>query len=168
VTLRGSLGDANSSLGDATSSLGDAESSLGDAEGSLGDSKSSLGDAESSLGDAESSLGDAKRLLGDADRSLGDDGSSAALDATIREAASGVDQHLLDVMVTQFKLLEHCSALKRYLLLGQGDFIQALLSLVVRASRILRRGLRGSLEPSLATPAITRHLRWTPNAPHCL
>jgi hypothetical protein len=60
------------------------------------------------------------------------DGSSVALDGTIREAAAAVDAHLLRVMVDQFQLMEHCSALKRYLLLGQGDFIQALLSLVVR------------------------------------
>ena len=63
------------------------------------------------------------------------DGSSVALDGTIREAAAAVDAHLLRVMVDQFQLMEHCSALKRYLLLGQGDFIQALLSLVVRRTR---------------------------------
>jgi hypothetical protein len=76
VTLKSSLGDAESSLGDAVSSLGDATSSLGDAKSSLGDATSSLGDAKSSRGVTKSSLGDAKSSLGDAKSSLGDVKSS--------------------------------------------------------------------------------------------
>lgn len=36
-------------------------------------------------------------------------------------------KRLLDIMFSQFKLLEHLIALKKYMLLGQGDFIQCLL-----------------------------------------
>jgi len=39
------------------------------------------------------------------------DGSSVALDGTIREAAAAVDAHLLRVMVDQFQLMEHSSAI---------------------------------------------------------
>lgn len=44
-----------------------------------------------------------------------------------------VDKHVLAVLFHEFRFAEHCLAIKRYLLLGQGDFIQMLLDLVVRA-----------------------------------
>ena len=40
------------------------------------------------------------------------------------EAAADIDAHLLTTLFKRFNLAEHFAAVKRYLLLGQGDFIQ--------------------------------------------
>jgi len=52
------------------------------------------------------------------------------LEATVDEAVSGLDRHLLQTMFMQYNLRQHCDALKRYMLLGQGDFIETLMDLV--------------------------------------
>ncbi|KAF2289511.1 hypothetical protein GH714_036765 [Hevea brasiliensis] len=44
--------------------------------------------------------------------------------------AKRIDKHLLDVLYTRYKFKEHCLAIKRYLLLGQGDFVQYLMDIV--------------------------------------
>jgi len=36
----------------------------------------------------------------------------------------------MEIMFSKFRLREHCFALKKYLLLGQGDFIQHLMDLL--------------------------------------
>lgn len=46
-----------------------------------------------------------------------------SIDATYRETS----RRLLDLLKTKYKLMDHLRALKRYLLLGQGDFIQQLM-----------------------------------------
>ncbi|KAJ8754488.1 hypothetical protein K2173_005649 [Erythroxylum novogranatense] len=57
-------------------------------------------------------------------------GESDALENLVAEAAKRIDKYLLDVMYTKFKFKEHCLAIKRYLLLGQGDFVQYLMDIV--------------------------------------
>ncbi|XP_031497208.1 gamma-tubulin complex component 3 isoform X2 [Nymphaea colorata] len=57
-------------------------------------------------------------------------GKTEALEALVVEAAKRIDQHLLDVMYTRYKFKDHCLAIKRYLLLGQGDFVQYLMDTV--------------------------------------
>ncbi|KAK9169980.1 hypothetical protein Syun_002120 [Stephania yunnanensis] len=57
-------------------------------------------------------------------------GETDALEALIAEAAKRIDRHLMDVMYKQYKFKEHCLAIKRYLLLGQGDFVQYLMDIV--------------------------------------
>ncbi|XP_020526076.1 LOW QUALITY PROTEIN: gamma-tubulin complex component 3 [Amborella trichopoda] len=57
-------------------------------------------------------------------------GETEALEALVIEAAKRIDKHLIDVMCKKFKFKEHCLAIKRYLLLGQGDFIQYLMDIV--------------------------------------
>ena len=37
---------------------------------------------------------------------------------------------LLDLLKTKYKLMDHLKAMKRYLLLGQGDFIQYLMDVL--------------------------------------
>jgi len=37
---------------------------------------------------------------------------------------------LIDILMKKYKLLDHFDALKRYLLLGQGDFIRHLMDLM--------------------------------------
>jgi gamma-tubulin complex component 3 len=39
-------------------------------------------------------------------------------------------RRVLDVLIGQYKFLEHLQALRRYLLLGQGDFIRHLMELL--------------------------------------
>ncbi|KDP24650.1 hypothetical protein JCGZ_25566 [Jatropha curcas] len=57
-------------------------------------------------------------------------GETNALETLVDEAAKRIDKHLLDVMYTRYKFKEHCLAIKRYLLLGQGDFVQYLMDIV--------------------------------------
>lgn len=57
-------------------------------------------------------------------------GETDALESLVIEAAKRIDKHLLDVIYKQFKFKEHCLAIKRYLLLGQGDFVQYLMDIV--------------------------------------
>lgn len=57
-------------------------------------------------------------------------GETDALESLIDGAAKRIDKHLLDVMYKRYKFKEHCLAIKRYLLLGQGDFVQYLMDIV--------------------------------------
>ncbi|XP_077240997.1 spindle pole body component 98 [Tasmannia lanceolata] len=57
-------------------------------------------------------------------------GETDALEALVVEAAKRIDKHLMDVMNKRYKFKEHCLAIKRYLLLGQGDFVQYLMDIV--------------------------------------
>ncbi|RAL48519.1 hypothetical protein DM860_005943 [Cuscuta australis] len=57
-------------------------------------------------------------------------GETDALESLVTEAARRIDKHLLDVMHNRYKFKEHCFAIKRYLLLGQGDFVQYLMDIV--------------------------------------
>ncbi|PIM97651.1 Gamma-tubulin complex, DGRIP91/SPC98 component [Handroanthus impetiginosus] len=57
-------------------------------------------------------------------------GETDALESLVTEAAKRIDKRLLDVMYKQYKFKEHCLAIKRYLLLGQGDFVQYLMDIV--------------------------------------
>eukprot|EP00698_Gefionella_okellyi_P013895 TRINITY_DN383_c1_g4_i1.p1 TRINITY_DN383_c1_g4~~TRINITY_DN383_c1_g4_i1.p1 ORF type:complete len:668 (+),score=92.52 TRINITY_DN383_c1_g4_i1:925-2928(+) len=52
-----------------------------------------------------------------------------ALDNAVLAAAEGTDKHLMQQMFEQFHLAQHINAIKRYMLLGQGDFIQVLMDL---------------------------------------
>ncbi|GAM85635.1 hypothetical protein ANO11243_036420 [Dothideomycetidae sp. 11243] len=51
----------------------------------------------------------------------------AILFASIEQAYKATTARVLDLMSNKFKLFDHLSALKRYLLLGQGDFVALLL-----------------------------------------
>ncbi|KAK3405617.1 gamma-tubulin complex component 3 [Eucalyptus grandis] len=57
-------------------------------------------------------------------------GETEALESLVDEAAKRIDKHLLDVMYNRYKFKEHCLAIKQYLLLGQGDFVQYLMDIV--------------------------------------
>lgn len=57
-------------------------------------------------------------------------GETDALESLVLEAAKRIDKHLLDVIYKRYKFREHCLAIKRYLLLGQGDFVQYLMDIV--------------------------------------
>ncbi|XP_042941679.1 gamma-tubulin complex component 3-like isoform X2 [Carya illinoinensis] len=57
-------------------------------------------------------------------------GETDSLETLVDEAAKRIDKHLLEVIYKQYKFKEHCLAIKRYLLLGQGDFVQYLMDIV--------------------------------------
>ncbi|XP_010257504.1 PREDICTED: gamma-tubulin complex component 3 [Nelumbo nucifera] len=57
-------------------------------------------------------------------------GETDALESLVTKAAKRIDKHLMDVMYKRYKFKEHCLAIKRYLLLGQGDFVQYLMDIV--------------------------------------
>ncbi|TMW82708.1 hypothetical protein EJD97_005251 [Solanum chilense] len=57
-------------------------------------------------------------------------GETDALESLVTEAAKRIDKHLLELMHKRYKFKEHCLAIKRYLLLGQGDFVQYLMDIV--------------------------------------
>jgi hypothetical protein len=52
------------------------------------------------------------------------------LDSVVADACTQVDHHLMEVITSRFHFARHCDVLRRYLLLGQGDYVQALLELV--------------------------------------
>lgn len=54
-------------------------------------------------------------------------GDTATLETSIDHAHKTTMAHLIHLMDTRFNLFEHFDALKRYLLLGQGDFVALLL-----------------------------------------
>ncbi|KAK3764128.1 hypothetical protein RRG08_039298 [Elysia crispata] len=70
---------------------------------------------------------------------------------TVYEVTS---QHLLNVLQNKYKFLEHLKAMRRYLLLGQGDFIRHLMDLLEEdlakpASNLYLHNLTGILETAI-------------------
>ncbi len=57
-------------------------------------------------------------------------GNAAGVEALLKAGASAVDARLREALFSRFRLGEHCAAIKRYLLLGQGDFIASLMDAV--------------------------------------
>ncbi|XP_064936089.1 gamma-tubulin complex component 3-like [Musa acuminata AAA Group] len=57
-------------------------------------------------------------------------GETHALEGLVIEAAKRIDRHLMDVIHRRYRFKDHCLAIKRYLLLGQGDFVQYLMDVV--------------------------------------
>ncbi|KAL6744735.1 Spc98 family-domain-containing protein [Haematococcus lacustris] len=86
-------------------------------------------------------------------------GALEALERVVSAASLTVDKRLLGVLLEQHGFAKHCDALRRYLLLGQGDFVQALMDALTReldqeAGRVsemqLAHGLRTALAASCA------------------
>eukprot|EP00026_Physarum_polycephalum_P001520 Phypoly_transcript_01522.p1 GENE.Phypoly_transcript_01522~~Phypoly_transcript_01522.p1 ORF type:complete len:898 (+),score=123.02 Phypoly_transcript_01522:59-2752(+) len=78
-------------------------------------------------------------------------GSTELFEALIRDASTRSSKRLIEIMLEKFKFLTHCTAIKRYLLLGQGDFTQHLMDLIGNdllqpAVQIFRHNLNGILE----------------------
>ncbi|CAG8441389.1 8353_t:CDS:10 [Ambispora leptoticha] len=69
-------------------------------------------------------------------------GDIIALENSIDATYTATSKRLLNILYSKYKLMEHLKALKRYLILGQGDFIQYLM---------------GQLGPGLSNPANTLH-----------
>jgi gamma-tubulin complex component 3 len=52
------------------------------------------------------------------------------LERFVASASAGVDQRVMELLLSKFNLAKHCDAMRRYVLLGQGDFVQALMDMV--------------------------------------
>eukprot|EP00095_Tigriopus_kingsejongensis_P010994 maker-scaffold281_size224178-snap-gene-1.36 protein:Tk10994 transcript:maker-scaffold281_size224178-snap-gene-1.36-mRNA-1 annotation:"gamma-tubulin complex component 3" len=80
--------------------------------------------------------------------------SDSLLHSTIQRAYSDTSSHVLSVLFTRYKFLDHMSAMRKYLLLGQGDIIRYLLELleeelVQPASSLFPHTLAGILETAI-------------------
>ena len=81
-------------------------------------------------------------------------GNPAALDALVSEARRRIDRCLRRVLFARYKFGEHCFAVKRYLLLGQGDFHHYLMDLIgpdlaEPAASVSAYKLTGTLEAAI-------------------
>ncbi|RUP51935.1 gamma-tubulin complex component protein, partial [Jimgerdemannia flammicorona] len=87
-------------------------------------------------------------------------GDIVTVESSIDAAYTETSRRLLDLLSNKYKLMEHFRALKRYLLLGQGDFIQYLMDslgcvLLLRdgldkaANTLYRHNLTGTLETAI-------------------
>lgn len=75
----------------------------------------------------------------------------ADLSALVEQAALRTNKHLVSLMMDRYALGEHCLALRRFLLLGQGDFVESLLDMAQEdlsrnASDVYRHQLQGVLD----------------------
>ncbi|KAJ3924046.1 gamma-tubulin complex, component 3 [Lentinula edodes] len=78
----------------------------------------------------------------------------AGLERSIDAAYSTASQRLFDVFIDKFKLLDHLSALKNYMMLGHGDFADQLMnalgpSLSRPANALYRHNLTATLETAI-------------------
>ncbi|KAK1931915.1 Gamma-tubulin complex component 3 [Phytophthora citrophthora] len=76
------------------------------------------------------------------------------LETVIENVSNSTNEYLIRTLTEKYRLLDHCQALKRYLLLGQGDFIQYLMDLLgpelsKRGSQVYRHTLTNVLETAL-------------------
>ncbi|DBA01156.1 TPA: hypothetical protein N0F65_002291, partial [Lagenidium giganteum] len=76
------------------------------------------------------------------------------LEAMIEKVSHTTNAFLIRALMDDYHLLDHCRALKNYLLLGQGDFIQYLMDLLnpelsKKAGQIYRHTLTNVLETAL-------------------
>ncbi len=91
-----------------------------------------------------------------ADSTVLEYGDTSQLEASIDQAYTTTAAHLIHLMRNKFALLDHMTALKKYILLGQGDFVSILMealgpSLERPASTLYRHNLTASLESAIRT-----------------
>ncbi|CAO3681202.1 unnamed protein product [Rhizopus stolonifer] len=81
-------------------------------------------------------------------------GEIQAVERAIDAIYLDTSKSLLDLLKTKYKLMDHLKALKRYLLLGQGDFIQYMMDILgvklnQPADTLFRHNLTGILETTI-------------------
>src|SRR5690606_341948 len=81
-------------------------------------------------------------------------GDSHTLESSIEEAYKATTARLIHLMAERFHLFEHLRALRRYILLGQGDFIALLMeslssSLDRPSATLYRHNLTAQLEHAI-------------------
>eukprot|EP00891_Asterochloris_glomerata_P003662 jgi/Astpho2/3662/e_gw1.00059.4.1_t len=75
-------------------------------------------------------------------------------DGLIVTAADSINRHVVSTLLEKYALVKHCDALRRYLLLGQGDFVQSLMDqvgplLTGNAVEVSEFTLNGSLDAAI-------------------
>eukprot|EP00794_Sanderia_malayensis_P011322 gene11322-12508_t len=80
--------------------------------------------------------------------------TSSALDEIIDVVYKKTSKRLLDILFNKYKFLDHLQAMRRYLLLGQGDFIRHLMDLLQSdlarpANTLYMHNLTGVLEAAI-------------------
>ncbi len=86
-------------------------------------------------------------------------GAADALYEAVERAYAITNAHIRDVLMNNHKLLAHLLALKKFLLLGQGDFVTSLMDrlgheLGKRANQIFRHNLNGIVEGALRSSMV--------------
>ncbi|KAJ3043517.1 Gamma-tubulin complex component 3 [Rhizophlyctis rosea] len=81
-------------------------------------------------------------------------GDLGGLEESVEKSYKGVSGHLLEILFGRYRLMDHFVALKKYLLLGAGDFVQFLMdelgdALNKPASTIYRHNLTAVLESAI-------------------
>lgn len=90
-------------------------------------------------------------------------GDTERLEASIDEAYKTTMAHLIGLMRDRFKMQEHLTALKKYLLLGQGDFIDCLMeSLSSNLDRPANSQYRHTLTVELENAIVNSNAQWEP------
>lgn len=72
----------------------------------------------------------------------------------VKHAYEVTNSSLIKIMFSKFKFLGHCNSIRKYLLMGQGDFMQSLMDLLAEelgepATKIYRHTLMGYLETAI-------------------
>ena len=80
----------------------------------------------------------------------------------VDHAYNVTSQQLLRIMSEKFKFQKHCDSIRKYLLMGQGDFMQYLLNILVpeldqSASHIYKHTLLGQLETAVRSSNAQYH-----------
>ena len=83
-------------------------------------------------------------------------GQVQGLERFVQDASAVVDKRLISILFDKFHLAKHCDAIRRYLLLGQGDFVQALMDnahkeLSQEASTISEISLNHAVRQAIST-----------------
>ncbi|EIE20511.1 hypothetical protein COCSUDRAFT_48540 [Coccomyxa subellipsoidea C-169] len=81
-------------------------------------------------------------------------GQTEQLERLVEKTAARIDRHVVSTLLDKYSIVSHCSAIKRYLLLSQGDFVAALMEglggELTRPSReISEYGLAGYLDAAI-------------------
>ena len=81
-------------------------------------------------------------------------GGEATLQDTVFKLSANIDARLLNLVMSRFHIQTHLLALKKFMLLGQGDFVTCLMDgvgpeLKRRANQLFRHNLTGILEGAL-------------------
>ena len=72
----------------------------------------------------------------------------------VEHAHEITNKAVVEILFTKFKLKGHCNSIRKYLLMGQGDFMQYLMDLLAEelgepAAKIYKHTLMGYLETAI-------------------
>jgi len=91
----------------------------------------------------------------------GGGGPLADLTAKVQNAALRTNKHLVALMMRQYALMEHGGALRRFLLLGQGDFVESLMDIAEEelckdANKVYKHQLLGMVDMAVRQSSVSQ------------